>query len=199
VSKVVVIETQKQLVGVVVTQSFDVGIITTGAKTVVAPTMDVVKRGVLIGSTTKLGNGSSGVLARKKSNGNTTLPITIIGVVGTLQTMFTNPIMTIHVNRIAYQPSMSSMVVRKYKCANVTNLRKGYQKPFVVIAPIPDHKYGHYVRPNRVALKYHDFKKDVDIDAHVKVLSSIVKTNTKTFEDYIINEFNYMLKDTTLD
>jgi nitrogen fixation protein len=102
VSKVVVIETQKQLVRVVVTQSFDVGIITTGVETVVAPTMDVVKRGVLIGSTTNLGNGWSGVLARKKLSGNTTLPITIIGVVGTLQTMFTNLIMTIHVNKILH-------------------------------------------------------------------------------------------------
>jgi hypothetical protein len=64
--------------------------------------MDVVKRGVLIGSIAKLGNGLNGVLTRKKLSGNMTLPITTIGVVGTFQMVFTNPIMTTHVNRIAY-------------------------------------------------------------------------------------------------
>jgi len=32
---------------------------------VVAPTMDVVKRGVLIGYVSKLGSGSNGILARR--------------------------------------------------------------------------------------------------------------------------------------
>jgi hypothetical protein len=45
--------------------------------------MDVVRRGVLIGSTTKLGSGLGGVSARRKLNGSLTLPITTIGVVGT--------------------------------------------------------------------------------------------------------------------
>jgi hypothetical protein len=40
------------------------------------------------------------------------------------------------------------------------------RKPFVVIALILDHKDGHYVRPNKVALKYPNFKKDVDPNAH---------------------------------
>ncbi len=66
----------------------------------VAPTMDVIRRGVLIGFTTQLGNGSDGALARRKLSGSTTLPITIIGVVGTPQMVFTNPIMITHVNRI---------------------------------------------------------------------------------------------------
>jgi len=39
-----------------------VGIITIRVETFVAPTMDVVRRGVLIGSTTKMGSGSGGVL-----------------------------------------------------------------------------------------------------------------------------------------
>jgi hypothetical protein len=61
---------------------------------------------------------------------------------------------------------------------------------------ILDHRDGHYVKPNRVTLKYFDFKKDVDLNAHVKVFNFVVKTNVKTFEEYIIDVFNYMLKDT---
>jgi hypothetical protein len=38
-----------------------------------------------------------------------------IGVVGTLQMVFTNLIMTIHMNKTVDQPSMSSMVVGGYK------------------------------------------------------------------------------------
>jgi hypothetical protein len=75
----------------------------------------------------------------------------------------------------------------------------GYRKPLVVTALIFYHKDGHYVRPNRVALKYLNFKKDVDLDAHVKVFNSIVKTNIEISEEYIVNVFNYMLKVTTLD
>jgi hypothetical protein len=50
-----------------------------------------------------------------------------------------------------------------------------------------------------VALKYPDFKKDVDPDAHVKVLNFVVKKNVETFEKNIINVFVYMLRDITLD
>ncbi len=51
-----VIETQKQYVGVRVTQSFGTGITTIGVVMVVAPNIHVVKRGVLISTATKLGN-----------------------------------------------------------------------------------------------------------------------------------------------
>jgi len=44
--------------------------------------MDVVRRGILIGSAAKLGSGSNGVLARWKLSGSMTLPTTIIGIVG---------------------------------------------------------------------------------------------------------------------
>jgi hypothetical protein len=40
-----------------------VGIIITGVETVVVPNLDFVKRGVLLGPTTKLGSGSDGILA----------------------------------------------------------------------------------------------------------------------------------------
>jgi hypothetical protein len=50
-----------------------------------------------------------------------------------------------------------------------------------------------------VALKYPNFKKVVNLDAHVKLFNSIIKVNAKTFEMYIINAFSYTLRDTTLD
>jgi hypothetical protein len=85
--------------------------------------------------------------------------ITTTRVVGTPQTVLTNPLMTTHVNRIIDWPSMNSMVVRGYKSVNATNPRRGYWKPFILTAPIPNHKDGHYVRPNMVAFKYLDLKK----------------------------------------
>ncbi len=48
-----------------------------------------------------------------------------------------------------------------------------------------------------VALKYFDFKKDVNPNVHVKVFNSIMKVNVETFEEYIINAFSYTLKDTS--
>jgi hypothetical protein len=48
-----------------------------------------------------------------------------------------------------------------------------------------------------VALKYPDFKKDVDPNVHVRMFNSVVKANAKTFEEYIINVFSYTLRDTT--
>jgi hypothetical protein len=57
VSKVVVVETHKQPTRVGFTQSFDASITTTRVETVVAPSMDVVKRGALIGYAAKLSSG----------------------------------------------------------------------------------------------------------------------------------------------
>ncbi len=62
---------------------------------------------------------------------------------------------------------------------------------------ILDYKNGHSIKPNRVALKYHDFKKDVDLDVHVRVFNYVMKAYVKTSKEYIINVFNYMLKNTT--
>jgi hypothetical protein len=45
-----------------------VGITTTRVEMVVAPSVDVVRRGVLIGFKAKLGSGSSGVLAIRNLN-----------------------------------------------------------------------------------------------------------------------------------
>jgi hypothetical protein len=46
--------------------------------------MDVVRGGVLIGSTSKLGSGLSGILARRNLNQSSIVPTTIIRIVGTL-------------------------------------------------------------------------------------------------------------------
>jgi len=50
-----------------------------------------------------------------------------------------------------------------------------------------------------LAFNYHDFKKNKNPNVHVKVFNSAIKTNAKSFEEYIITTFNYTLRDTTLD
>jgi hypothetical protein len=94
---------------------------------------------------------------------------------------------------------MNLMVVGGYICVDATNLRGGYQKSFIVIAQIPNHRNGHYVRPNKVVFKYPNFKEDDDPDAHVKVFNYVIKENSKTFKKYIINVFSYTLRNTTSD
>jgi len=69
-------------------------------ETIVAHAAIFVKGGVLIGSTMNLGRGSRGVLARRNLSRSLGIPIATIGVVGTPQMVFTNPIMTTHVNKI---------------------------------------------------------------------------------------------------
>jgi hypothetical protein len=101
------------------------------------------------------------------------------------------------VHRIADQPLMSSMAIGRYKNANAANLRGWYWEPSTITTPIFYHKNGRYVRSNKLGLKYPDFKKGVNLDVHVKVFNSTIKANVKTSEQYIINVFNYMLKDTT--
>ncbi len=100
-SKETVAKIQRQPARTKVTQSLNVVITTTGMEMVVAPNTNVVRGGVLIGSVTNLGSGSSGVLARRNLSWSSTLPRITAGVVGSPQMVFTNPIMTTHVNRNA--------------------------------------------------------------------------------------------------
>jgi hypothetical protein len=86
-----------------------------------------------------------------------------------------------------------------YKSENVMNQRGRYQEPSIITRPIFDHKDGHYVRPNMVALKYPNFKKDVNPNANVKMFNFVVKANAKTFEEYIINAFSYTLRNMASD
>jgi hypothetical protein len=109
--------------------------------------------------------------------------------------------MTTHVNRTIYQPLMNSIVIGRYKSIDFENLGKGYQKPFIVTAEILNQLNGPSMiltRPNKVALKYPNFKKDVDLNAHVRIFDYIVKVNVETFKEYIINAFSYMLRGITL-
>jgi len=94
--------------------------------------------------------------------------------------VFTNLITTTHVNMTTNRPLMSSMATGGCKSANIMHSRRGCWEPIVVIAPIFYHKDGHYVRLNRVALKYPNFKKDVDLDVHVRMFNLVVKANAKT-------------------
>ncbi len=61
--KAIIIEMRKQHAKVGVTQSLNVSITPMGVETVVAPDIDVIKKGTLIRSVAKLGSGSSGVIA----------------------------------------------------------------------------------------------------------------------------------------
>ncbi len=75
---------------------------------------------------------------------------------------------------------MSSMVTIGYKSVDATNLKGGYWDSSVVTIPILDHRDGHYVKSNMVAFMYPNFKKDVDLDAHVRMFNSTIKVNVKT-------------------
>ncbi len=172
-------------------------ITTTRVEIVVAPNMDVVRRGTLIQYVTKLGSGSDGIWVRRNLSQSLALPITTIGVIGTPHMVFTNMIMTIDVNMTTYRPLMSSMAIGRYRNIDVANPRGGYQKPSIVIAQIPNHRDGHYVRPNKLAFKYPNFKKDDNPNVHVKVFNFVLKANVETFKEYVINVFSYTLKDTT--
>jgi len=78
----VVVETHKH-VRIKVIQSLDEGITTTWVETIVAPNIDVVKRGVLIGSIIKLGSGSSGISVIRNLSRSSALPTSTTGVVHT--------------------------------------------------------------------------------------------------------------------
>ncbi len=71
-------------------------------KIVVAPTTNFVKNGILTGSITNLGCGPRGVSTGRNLSRSSRILISIIGVIGTPHMVFTNPIMTIHVNIITY-------------------------------------------------------------------------------------------------
>ncbi len=89
------------------------------------PNINVVRRGLLIGFVTKLGSRSSGVLVVRNLGRSSALPIVITKVMATPQMVFTNLIMSIHVNRIANQTLMNPMDVGGYGSVDVVNLRRG--------------------------------------------------------------------------
>ncbi len=48
-------------------------------------------------------------------------------------------------------------------------------------------------------MKYLDYKKYADLDAYVKVFYVVIRANGETFKEYIINAFNYTLKEMASD
>jgi len=52
-------------------------------------------------------------------------------------------------------------------------------------------------RPYRLALKYLDYKKYANPNAHVKVFNEVIKTNGEMYEEYIINAFSDALREMT--
>jgi hypothetical protein len=65
VSEVTFVETHRQHAGVGITQSFDACITTIKVETVVGLSIDVIKRGKIIGYVAKLGSGLGGILVRR--------------------------------------------------------------------------------------------------------------------------------------
>jgi hypothetical protein len=44
-----------------------------------------------------------------------------------------------------------------------------------------------------IAVKYLDFKKNVDPNVHLKMFNFVIKENAETSKEYTINAFSYML------
>jgi hypothetical protein len=121
----VVVETQKQPIGIKVIQSFNAIITTIGVETMVAPNMDV-RRGVVIGFTINVDHGLGEFLVGGNLSKSSKLPALNIGVVGTSQMVFTNPIIIVHVHKTTNQPSMNSIATRRYKSINVEDPKRGH-------------------------------------------------------------------------
>jgi hypothetical protein len=105
---------------------FNVIITTTRVEIVVAPNMNVIRGGVLIGSSKKLGSGLEVIFVGRNLSQSSALPIITITVVGTPQMFFTNSILITHVNKITDQPLMNSMDVGGYRSVDATNKKGGY-------------------------------------------------------------------------
>jgi len=114
-SKMEVVEIWKQPTRIEVIQLFNVIIPTTRVEIVVAPNTNVIRSGVLMGFVMNLGCRSRRVSVKRNLNTSLKIPIIITGVVGTPHMVFTNMILTTHVNRIAYQPPMNSIAIGGYK------------------------------------------------------------------------------------
>ncbi len=136
VLKTITIKTHKQHVGIGVTQSLGACITSAKVETTVGPKINVIGRGVLIRSVANLSSRSGGVSAIRNLNWSSALPIATTGVVSILQMVFINMITVTHVNMTTYWPLMNSMVVGRYKNANVVHPRRGYRESIAINLPI---------------------------------------------------------------
>jgi hypothetical protein len=160
---------------------------------IIALSLDV-ERGVVIGFATNLGRGSNGFLAGKNLSRNLGLPMANTIVVGTPHMVLTNPIIITHA-----KPLMSSIVIKGYKSTNAQNSEERNHEPLVITHGILDHINGHFVKTNKVALKYPDFKKNADPNAHVKMFNYEVKVNVETLKKISSMCLTIRSRDTTLD
>jgi hypothetical protein len=90
-------------------------------ETIVAPNTDVVRKGMVIRYAINVSHGSSEFSTGGNLNKSSKLPIVSIGVFGTPQMVFTNPIMTIHVHKTTSRPSMNSIATKGYKSMDAEN------------------------------------------------------------------------------
>ncbi len=84
-------------------------------ETIVAPNINVVRRGGQIGSIAKLGSESSGVSTKMNLSQSLALLTVTTKVVGVPQMVFTSLMTTTHGNKIVGHPLMSSMAIRGCK------------------------------------------------------------------------------------
>jgi len=92
---------------------------------IVVPSMNAVRKGIIIGSTINLGRGLNGFSMGRKLNRSLGLPTTNTRVVGTPQLVFTNQIMTTHAHKTINQPPMSSIAIERYRNTNAEDPKKG--------------------------------------------------------------------------
>jgi hypothetical protein len=112
--------------------------------TVVAPNTNVARKGVVIKLVVNLGHGLGRFSTRKSLSRSSRLPMMNIGVVGTSQMVFINPIIITHVHRTTNRPSMSSIAIRGYISIDVEDPKGGHQEPFVITQGIFDHRNRHF-------------------------------------------------------
>ncbi len=160
--------------------------------------MNVAKREIVIGSVVSLDHGLSRFFTGKNLNRSLGLSTTNIRVARTPHMVFTNIIMTTHVHKTINKPPMNLIAIKRFRNTNVEDLKGGYQRPFVITQGIPNYRNGHFVKSNKVAFKYLDFKKNVDPNVHVRMFNYTIKANAETSKEYIINVFNYMLEFLTI-
>jgi hypothetical protein len=93
---------------------------------VVASSVNVARRGIIIGSVVNSSHGLGGLSMRRNLNRSLRPPTMNTKVVGTPQMVFINPIMTIRVHRTTYIALMSSIVAGGYISIDVENPKGGY-------------------------------------------------------------------------
>lgn len=99
------------------------------------------------------------------------------------QMVYTTPIMITQANRFLGWSPPIPMNLEGQRTKSVVNLGTG----------VP------MAKPYQSTLKYQDYKKDADPNAHVKAFDVVVRANEKINEEYIINSFSYTVREMPID